>query len=833
MESSRPPAVSLTWTHFARSRLLVCGVCLVAAGAIFFVAANWSRLAPLTRMGLCAGAMSAALVAGGWLGLSSLAGRVSVLLAGLLFGPLVAIYGQTYQTGADAWELFALWAVVLTGHLALTRFVVTGAVWLLMVHAAVFLWGDQTLTGDLVTGGQALALTALAGFDVALAVAATRFLPGRDGALLVRAAASVAAFLVTAVAISVLARFEIEAAQVPAMLLMGAGWAVLWARYRERHPDLYMLFVLACSVLTAVGTALGYLVFEVFELDDFGLWVMGALVCAEVWLLARWLLYWRFRHHPADEAAAATAAAEPPAAAAPETPDGRPAPARSELDDAPWFMRAFVAVGTWVGALLVGAALVAAEVYEVVPVGILLGLALLVAAGWIGRRWAGSLLGGQLAWVFVAGGQMLIVAVVFEVRAGEEVAAVVAVVLQLGCSAWITIRSLRAACMGAAVVALSLLALALDQPWLQELLLAAVAVVVAALWVFADRLQRGRLRAPWAAAIYALPIGLCFPLVVLLLLGEKNADVGATPWLADLALAGVALAVIRVAAREADARSQRGPIAAMLGALALAAATYPAPGVVFGAILVALSHLRRRRALEVIGFILLGGFISGFYYQLSLGLLLKSVSVLGAGVVLLLGVAALDWASSDRLTRARLIDVGARRRDLGRAAVLMFVCLAIPAGLVVHKERILAAGRLVYLDLRPRDPRSLMQGDYMVLRYALEDQVLDSRPEPGPGVLIVSLDQHGVGRFAHLDDGTPPASDQIPLRFRYIPGGSIEVRVGAESYFFEEGTADRYQAARYGVLAVDGRGRSVLVGLADADRQPLGPVRTDRVATPE
>ena len=51
------------------------------------------------------------------------------------------------------------------------------------------------------------------------------------------------------------------------------------------------------------------------------------------------------------------------------------------------------------------------------------------------------------------------------------------------------------------------------------------------------------------------------------------------------------------------------------------------------------------------------------------------------------------------------------------AAATLFVIGALN-WLVVQKERVLSSGRTVLLELAPRDPRSIMQGDYMVLAYA-------------------------------------------------------------------------------------------------------------------
>ena len=53
----------------------------------------------------------------------------------------------------------------------------------------------------------------------------------------------------------------------------------------------------------------------------------------------------------------------------------------------------------------------------------------------------------------------------------------------------------------------------------------------------------------------------------------------------------------------------------------------------------------------------------------------------------------------------------------------LVLALGVPVGLVVHKERVLRDGATVLLRLAPRDPRSLMQGDFMQLNYRLPTEV--------------------------------------------------------------------------------------------------------------
>jgi uncharacterized membrane-anchored protein len=72
-----------------------------------------------------------------------------------------------------------------------------------------------------------------------------------------------------------------------------------------------------------------------------------------------------------------------------------------------------------------------------------------------------------------------------------------------------------------------------------------------------------------------------------------------------------------------------------------------------------------------------------------------------------------------------------------RGAVALLTAVAALTAVnfsIAAKERLLAHGRIVVLELAPVDPRSLMQGDYMQLNYrvAEKSRVAELGPEPGP-----------------------------------------------------------------------------------------------------
>ena len=138
---------------------------------------------------------------------------------------------------------------------------------------------------------------------------------------------------------------------------------------------------------------------------------------------------------------------------------------------------------------------------------------------------------------------------------------------------------------------------------------------------------------------------------------------------------------------------------------------------------------------------------------------------------------------------------------------------------IYKKEQIKANGETVFLELTPFDPRSLMQGDYMGLRYAIESnqqyQAKDTR-----GYMVVGLDQNKVGTFKRFYDGGELVADEKLLHYHNRYG---QLRIVPDSFMFQEGHAKLYEEAKYGVFKFDTTGNYILVGLADKDLQVIRP----------
>jgi uncharacterized membrane-anchored protein len=139
---------------------------------------------------------------------------------------------------------------------------------------------------------------------------------------------------------------------------------------------------------------------------------------------------------------------------------------------------------------------------------------------------------------------------------------------------------------------------------------------------------------------------------------------------------------------------------------------------------------------------------------------------------------------------------------------------------IAAREALVRDGRVVLLDLAPLDPRSLMQGDYMALRYRIADEMFRSGvpPPADDGRVVLRLDPNGVASFRRFDDGTPLTADEARLRYRIRNGLP---KFATNAYFFEEGRAQSYANARYGEFRVAPDGEAILTGLRDSGRQPL------------
>ncbi len=159
--------------------------------------------------------------------------------------------------------------------------------------------------------------------------------------------------------------------------------------------------------------------------------------------------------------------------------------------------------------------------------------------------------------------------------------------------------------------------------------------------------------------------------------------------------------------------------------------------------------------------------------------------------------------------------------------VLIAVVLAVMNTAIWQKEQILSEGETVYVKLAPVDPRSLMQGDYMRLRYAIDNQLpRNAEFDSNSNKVVITTNAKAIAEFVRLDDGSPLAAGEKRLKL-----GHSRFRVGIKpkSFFFQEGHAKVYENAEYGIFifAKNNPDSYLLQGLADKNLQEISPPKSN------
>lgn len=823
-------------------RTLALGIGLLAAALagsalVSWVAANWPQMGPQARLTLVQGVLALAVVlAAGLAWRGSRWAGVLTGVAALATGALLALVGQIYQTGADRWQLFLLWAALVTPWLLLARTVFLALLWAVLLNLALWLAVDQGVSFGpwawLIDSParDGLWLLGLNGGLLVLAECASRFL--RDPWHLTCRGLAVAvlgwAFYVVAMP-SLEFRDQFLA---PGFFLGLASVAILYVVYGHGRRD---LAVAALSLLTGIGQV-GALWIQMLDSLD-GVLGLAVLLLVLTWLAVRHLLHLRQAALMAGSSSAASASASPSGPIGDDDPDGAAA-----QDTPPWYL-AVLRIGALIPVLLLLGVWVVASFELDSAVDALAAGVLLMCPGLLmdrlARRDVWREIGGVLAVLglllcvgsvaflmdqeadrlsrllilVAAGGLVYVCSRRFSVR-------LMAAILVLGAGFWLTSPDVfyfggdaDAQGVGASHLA-----------WRLWVFLAAGS----GLWVWSLRAVRRRLWAPLAWALMAMAAG-----VALLLAQSMPVSVWEWPWFGQLAmvlcalLPGLLLAAWMAVARPALPIGLRTGVPLAVCIAGLGWVGMPAWSVAL--VWLVLGRLSGGRVLQVLAVPLglAGLLLYGLDAQAGISLLDKAM-ILGLTAVWLIGVAGVlavhrrSGSGSRPTGRGRWLPIGVMAGGV--------LVLGLAQAQVHRYETILSQGRPVVLALAPVDPRSLMQGDYMALDYAVRKATEDwlhgqgsgkaSVLAEGGGWLLLRPDAQGIWQLQGVETAQPPASssETVALAFRWRDN---RPDFGAASWFFPEGQGERFAGARYGVLRVADDGTALLAGLLDAGQQPL------------
>ena len=118
------------WKKFVNLLLLTLGIAFTTSGVIFFFAYNWASLHKFIKIGLIETliAIAVALVIFGRF--SGIVKNIILFGASMMVGALFAVFGQVYQTGANAYDFFLGWTIFISIWAIVSHF---PALWLLLL----------------------------------------------------------------------------------------------------------------------------------------------------------------------------------------------------------------------------------------------------------------------------------------------------------------------------------------------------------------------------------------------------------------------------------------------------------------------------------------------------------------------------------------------------------------------------------------------------------------------------------------------------------------------------------------------------------------------------
>jgi len=847
------------WRDFLKQMFLGLGATAISTGVIFFFAYNWQEIGRFTKFALVESVFLSVTFLFYQFSNNRNIATVTLMSMALLIGALLALVGQTYQTGADPWQLFAAWAVLVTPWALIASATSLWILWILLVNLSFvlylnistsvfgFLLDEQIGARLLVMINSLLLVT----FESYTQISKSPASKNKRAIQLLAVLAGMAIFALA---------FEAIFSSKPSVvdLIFYALWmALIYLYYRYRSPDLFIIAagtlslgaILICLLIDTLEFSFGE---GAFLLVSFS--IIGLSTAAGIWLkkLAREFKANQSGRLQKEEKNANLVTKE----------DNQPTeqklwqklkqlnivggeePQQSE-QISPWYIRAMQGFGGWIAGLFllgfIGAFL--SNIFD--PENWLL-LVILALMGnglsfFLSKEQNKNEFLQQLGLVFNLTGQLLFVWGLYQLFNSWGAGLFFLLFLyQLMIVYFVPDYSSRIMTSWFAMIALSA---TLERLGLTNLSMLITALIFVFVW--SKDAQWGSRLNLWQPIGYGVSLSLLLvhgqnvfsPIVDWLNESTNYSELGlASYWLSEIALACLFIYLVTTIAKKYEV-----VLASISGALLLAglllilALHYIIPGMSSALLLLLVGFMRQRSILLGLGVIALISFISRYYYLLDITLLTKSITLIAFGIVLVIAFVTISKLFNSTKEQETLQDTGKASPSRIRsdswykstwftASITLLILLLVNFS-IYQKEHILRHGQPVLLELAPVDPRSLMQGDYMRLRFDIESALLDKIQNKdsdellNSGKFVVSIDKNQVASNPKLYLDENLLAGQVAMRFRIRHS---RIQLATHAFFFQEGAAEDYETAKYGEFRVAENGELLLNNLRDESFRVLG-----------
>ncbi|WP_276133861.1 DUF2157 domain-containing protein [Polluticoccus soli] len=285
------------WRRFVPIALLSIGAALTLSGIVFFFAYNWQDLPKAAKIAMVQVLMIATACYGIFSSGNKTAKNIALMAASILTGALFAVYGQIYQTGADAYDFFLGWAVAIAIWVLVSGFPPLWALELILLNLVTVLYAEQSnIEWD--TSTLSLILFILNAVPLLILETLRYFkkLPEHSSWML-KATAVAAVIAITTTAIHIIFSRENESATTATWLFIVVLFPLaMWHSFRQR--ELFYLALIPFGIIIIITASF------LKGIDDGGpatLFLAGVFVIGSITALTYNLIRLNRKWHGAEQ----------------------------------------------------------------------------------------------------------------------------------------------------------------------------------------------------------------------------------------------------------------------------------------------------------------------------------------------------------------------------------------------------------------------------------------------------------------------------------------------------------------------------------------------------
>lgn len=133
------------WQYSLDGFLLSLGIVFMLCGVIFFFAYNWAIVPKFVKLGLVQSGIIILTLLVFTRKKNDLLTKIGLTAACVLVGATFAVFGQIYQTGANAYDFFLWWTILISAWVLAADFLPLWAIYIFLVNMTIILYVGQVL----------------------------------------------------------------------------------------------------------------------------------------------------------------------------------------------------------------------------------------------------------------------------------------------------------------------------------------------------------------------------------------------------------------------------------------------------------------------------------------------------------------------------------------------------------------------------------------------------------------------------------------------------------------------------------------------------------------